>query len=65
MKPDVCLSAKQFQLIEQHARSLPYRERDSFKHAVVSRLCGEPSDHAVSIACNMVMDTRPAFMCAK
>jgi hypothetical protein len=64
MKADVRLTAKQYKLIERHAAALPSLERDTFKHGVVSRLCGEPSDHAVSIACNLVMDARPAFMCA-
>jgi hypothetical protein len=64
MKPDVRLTAAQYRLIERHAAALSPRERDSYKHAVVSRLCGEPSDHAVLAACNVVMDARPAFMCA-
>jgi hypothetical protein len=65
MKPDVRLSAAQYKLIEQHAAALPPDERDVYKHSVVSRLCGVPSDHAVSLTCNRVMDARPIFMRAK
>ena len=63
MKPDVRLTAAQYQLIERHAAALSPHERDTYRHAVVSRLCGEPTDYAVSTACNVIMDARPAFMC--
>jgi hypothetical protein len=63
-KPDMKLSAKQYQLIEQHAAALPPAERPSYMHSVVSNLCDEPSDHAVSITCNRILDMRPAFMLA-
>jgi hypothetical protein len=60
MKDAVRLSAAQYRLIERHAAALPPRERDGYMHAVLSRLCGEPNDHAVSLACNLALDAMPA-----
>ena len=61
---DVTLTASQYRLIEQHARSLPYPERASFRHSVLHRLRGEPSWLAIETAISVVLERRPLFMCA-
>jgi hypothetical protein len=52
------LSDRAMSLVQRHAEALPIEEREKFLEDLAKRLAPEPSDFAVSVALNLVLDRR-------
>jgi hypothetical protein len=63
MDADVILSPGSVALIDRYARGLRHHQRDPFRHAVVSRLRGQPTYGAVEAAIQMTLGARSLFTC--
>jgi hypothetical protein len=60
----VILTEHQLRLLQRSAEALPVRERDAFKHTVLSRLRGQVSTGALVEVINQLMTARPMFLLA-
>jgi hypothetical protein len=57
-KQPIGLSDRALAVVQRHAAALPVSQRDTFLRDVVDRLADAPSDDAVAVAVNIVLDRR-------
>jgi hypothetical protein len=55
-KHPIGLSDRALALVQRHAAALPVDQRDVFQQDVAARLTDAPSDDAVAVAVNVVLD---------